>query len=117
MKSLSLVLAVSLVVLALAVDVAVAALAILRIALSLTAILRVVALLAAIVSLLVLRAAVASCSWYKCLAGLEGGSSRREGRGARAEAALRLALGLVAQVHLLGLLGQVLFLGRRVVFP
>lgn len=104
-----------LVVLALAVDIAVSALPILREALALTAVLWVVALLTAIVSLLVLRAAITS--WNKGLSGLEGSSSRGEGRSARAEAALRLGLGLVAQVHLLGLLGQVLFLGRRVVFP
>lgn len=65
---------VCLVVLALAVDIAVAALAILRVALALTAVLWIVALLGAIVSLLVLGPAIAS--WDKGLSGLEGCSSR-----------------------------------------
>lgn len=65
---------VCLVVLVLPVDVAVTALPVLRIALSLTAVLLVVALLGAIVSLLVLRASIAS--WDKGLPGLERSSSR-----------------------------------------
>lgn len=100
------------VVLALAVYVAVAALSILAVAL-LLAVLRVVALLvAAIVALLVLWHAI--CGTIG-LTRLEGGCARCKGRSTGAET--RLAW-VVAQVQLLlGLLGQVLVLGSRVIFP
>lgn len=101
------------VVLALSVDIAITALAILIIAL--LAVLRVVSLLllllAAVVALLVLGHAITATVG---LAGLEGSCTGGEAGSAGAE--LRATL-IVAQVHLLGLLGQVLVLGGRIVFP
>lgn len=100
--------------LALSVDVAVPALTVLLEAL-LATILRIISLLAAIVALLVLRHAIAAGSVG--LAWGESSSAGLEGRGAGAEGGLSLLALVVAQVHLLGLLGQVLVLGRRVILP
>ena len=100
----------------LVVALAVAALRITALAVATTAtILRKLA--TSILLLLVLRIAATiwltrlerGCAWSE-------GSAWVEGRGARPER-LRLLLLLVVEVHLLGLPGQVVVLGRRVVFP